>query len=155
MLRFSIIVLVSTILMATSGCAQQQQQAVYTPVASIDDMMEGLVAPAADVVFSSVYSEISEAGIKDFAPQNDEEWGEVRHNAMALVEAGNMLKFDPEYKDKPDWEQLCQALMDSAMEVVKVTDAKNADAMLTAGGIMYESCTGCHKVYLPQEPPAE
>jgi hypothetical protein len=117
--------------------------------------MEGMVAPAADVVFESVYTEVSEAGIKEIVPQNDEEWAFVVHNAMTLVEAGNMLKHDSEFRDKPEWEQLCQALMDSAMQVVNVAKAKNANEMLNAGGTMYEACTGCHRVYLPQEPPAE
>src|SRR5262245_5445917 len=145
MLRMLRILLFAALLFGVVSCAQQQQ-AAYSPVATVADIMEGMVAPAADHVFSAVYTEVSEAGIKEIQPQDDEEWNVVVHNAMALVEAGNMLKFDPEHKDKPDWSQFCQALMDSAMGVVQVAKAHDTDGMLTAGGVMYEACTGCHKV---------
>jgi hypothetical protein len=152
MLRMSHILLIVLAVSGVVGCTQQQQQPVYTPVSTVADIMEGLVAPAADHVFSAVYTEVSEAGIKDIMPQNDEEWDVVAHNAMALVEAGNMLKFYPEYKDKPDWIQFSQALMDSARTVVDVAKAHDTEGMLRQGGVMYESCTGCHEVYLPEEP---
>jgi hypothetical protein len=151
MFRMLRILLSTGALFSLVSCAQQHQ-AAYIPVASVADIMEGMVAPASDHVFSAVYTEVSEAGIKDIKPQNDEEWNVVAHNAMALVETGNMLKFSPEHKDKADWAQFCQALMDSAMSIVEVAKAHDTEGMLTQGGVMYEACTGCHKVYLPQEP---
>jgi hypothetical protein len=149
MRRFSRVLLTGMTLAALAGCAQPQ--AAYTPVATVADLMEGMVMPAAEVVFEAVYTEVTVEGIREIQPQNDEEWDIVGHNAMALVEAGNMLKFDTEHAAEPDWRQWCQSLMDSAANVAKVAEARDASRMLDAGGVMYEACSGCHKQYLPEE----
>jgi hypothetical protein len=60
------------------------------PVASVKQLMRGIVAPAATVVFDSVSTTVSAAGIDEKQPKTDEEWAEVGSSAAALVEAGNL-----------------------------------------------------------------
>ena len=60
-------------------------------IGSIEEIMEGIVEPAADVVFESVSTTISKAGVVQKRPQNDEEWARVEHNALALAESVNLI----------------------------------------------------------------
>jgi hypothetical protein len=139
------------VLLAVSGCAPQAPS--YTPVAGVDDLMEGLVAPAAEVVWEAVWTEISETGIKEVRPQDEEGWHEVGHNAMAIAEAGNIMQFDPNHKDDPEWVKLSQLLTKTALDVKKSADAKDPDEILQTGGVMYEACRDCHAMYVPDTPP--
>src|SRR4030095_7555949 len=63
----------------------------YTPTATIKDIMQSVVDPNADVVWLSVTTVQSAKGTVDTAPKTDEEWAKVRHGAIALTEAGNLL----------------------------------------------------------------
>ena len=40
-------------------------------------------------------------------------------------------------------------MSDAAESAARAIDARDVDAVLFAGGDIIESCTGCHRVYLP------
>src|ERR671922_83997 len=63
----------------------------YTPTATIKDLMQGIVDPAADDVWLSVTTVMSGAGVVETMPKTDEDWAKVRHGAIRLVEASNLL----------------------------------------------------------------
>jgi cytochrome c556 len=42
-------------------------------------------------------------------------------------------------------------LNDKAMLVAAAAEKKDLDAMLKAGGEMYNACTACHEKYIPAE----
>jgi hypothetical protein len=48
-------------------------EASLTPVASVKQIMKGIVAPAATAVFNSVSSTVTAKGTEEKAPQTDEE----------------------------------------------------------------------------------
>ena len=60
-------------------------------VGSIKQIMAGITGPSATVVYNAVGTIINSEGIKEIAPQNDEEWAVVANGAAALVESGNLL----------------------------------------------------------------
>src|SRR5262245_10745208 len=51
------------------------------PVASVKQIMKGIVAPAATTVFQSVSTTVSVKGIEEKQPQTDEEWEQVGNAA--------------------------------------------------------------------------
>src|SRR5262245_9366362 len=76
------------------ACAQEAPppNPQFRLVTGIHEVMEGLVAPAAEIVFKSVgYRATQEGGVEDIAPKNDVEWEIVEHSALGLAESGNLL----------------------------------------------------------------
>jgi len=65
----------------TTRLAPAADVPVTTPVASIKQIMNGIVAPAATVVYNAVGTFVSAEGVKEVAPQNDEEWAAVGTSA--------------------------------------------------------------------------
>ncbi|MGH9146163.1 MAG: hypothetical protein ACRD1Q_05600 [Vicinamibacterales bacterium] len=120
---------------------------VTTPVASVKQIMIGIVAPAAKVVFESVGTIVSAAGIEERAPKTDEDWAAVGSSAAALVESGNLLVTGDRAVDREDWVKMSQALSEAGMLVLKATEAKSPDAVLAAGATVNETCDNCHRKY--------
>ena len=120
---------------------------VTTPVASVKQIMIGIVAPAAMVVFESVGTIVSAAGIEERAPKTDEDWAAVGSSAAALVESGNLLVTGDRAVDREDWVKMSQALSEAGMLVLKATEAKSPDAVLAAGATVNETCDNCHRKY--------
>ena len=48
---------------------------VTTPVASIKQIMNGIVMPDAYVIYNAVGTKSTAKGVEEIAPQNDGEWG--------------------------------------------------------------------------------
>ena len=76
-------------LMVTACSKTSPPAQVLTPAATIKDIMDSLVDPSAEFLFESVAEIADEQGVREKAPQTDEEWKEVRMRAIALVERQN------------------------------------------------------------------
>jgi hypothetical protein len=118
-----------------------------TPVATVKQIMKGIVAPAATAVFNSVSSTVSAKGIEETAPQSDEEWETLGYSAAALVESGNLLLMGSRAVDKGEWVKFSQDLIAAGRDALKATQAKNADQVLASGEKVNESCDNCHRKY--------
>src|SRR5207244_3797108 len=92
---------VSLFLAAACQSRQPQPQAEYRPSATIKDIMDSLVDPSADALWESVATEVTVAGIDERQPRTDEEWANVRRNAIRLVEATNLLQMPGRHVAKP------------------------------------------------------
>jgi hypothetical protein len=134
----------------TTKQAAPVEAAAIVPVASIKQIMIGIVAPAATVVFDSVGTIVSAAGVDERAPKNDEEWAAVGSSAAALVESGNLLVMGDRAVDRGDWVKMSKALADAGMMAVKAAEAKNKDGILEAGSIINTTCDTCHQRYQRQ-----
>jgi hypothetical protein len=134
----------------TTRQAAPVEAPVMTPVASIKQIMNGIVAPAAKAVFDSVGTIVSAAGIEERRPKNDEEWAALGDSAAALVESGNLLVMGDRAVDRGDWVKMSQALVDAGMMALEAAEAKDADGILTAGSIINTSCDTCHQRYQRQ-----
>ena len=53
--------------------------------------MDSMVDPSGEFLFESVQEISDEHGVTQKAPQTEEEWAEVRHRAVTLLEAPNLL----------------------------------------------------------------
>src|SRR5688572_15481124 len=61
------------------------------PVATVEQLMNGVIQPAAAFVWSSVGTTITAAGTDERMPRTDAEWAQVAMNAAIIVESANLL----------------------------------------------------------------
>jgi hypothetical protein len=121
--------------------------AAAPPVASVKQIMRGIVGPSANVVFEAVSTTVSAAGIEEKAPKTDTEWAEVGSSAAALVESANMLTVGPRAVDRTEWVAMSKAMADAGMTALKATEQKDAAGVLAAGEAINSSCDNCHRKY--------
>jgi hypothetical protein len=147
-------------------------ESTYLPTATIKDLMLSIVDPSADVVWLSVTTIVDEKGLVETVPKTDEEWKKVRHGAIALAEAANLLKMpgrrvaqpgeksetpgvelEPEEmdvliaKDRAAWNERATHLHDAAIDVIAAIDAKDGNKVFELGEKIEETCENCHKQY--------
>jgi hypothetical protein len=123
------------------------QPPVMKPVATVRQIMQGIVGPAAKVVFESVSTTVSFEGVEEKAPKTDAEWEAVGNSAAALVESANLMTVGNRAIDA-DWTKISQELADAGIVALKAIEAKNAEALLASGEAINESCNACHRKYL-------
>ena len=171
-LLFGSVSLFAVSLVVGSACRARQQVPDYTTTATIKDIMDSIVDPSADVVWNSVSTMVSTAGIEEKAPKNDEEWADVRRGAIRLVEAPNLLmlpgrhvarpgeksetpgvELEPEEmearinKDREAWNRRAKALHDVSLEMLHAVEAKDREKMLEVGDRLDKACENCHLNY--------
>lgn len=176
--------LVSTSLVFASACRdapqqESQQQPTYMPTATVRDLMLAVVDPSADVVWDAVRTIVGPSGTEDIAPHTDEEWETVRHGALRLAEATNLLMVpgrhvarpgeksvapwveeEPENmeaainKDRQVWNGRARALLDASLEALQAIDAKDSEKLFDIGEQIQTACENCHIHYwYPKEAP--
>ena len=121
-----------------------------TPVASVRQIMSGIVAPASTVVYGAVATTVTAKGMEEKVPANDAEWARVADSAAALAESGNLLLMGGRAVDQGDWATISRALIEAANTALKAAEAKSADGVLEAGGAINETCDNCHAKYQRQ-----
>ena len=119
----------------------------YAPVADIQQLMEMVIDPAADVVWESVGAIITAEGTEEIFPRSDEEWAVVRNNALVLAESGNLLMIGDRAKGEGPWMIMSQALVEAARVAFEAAEAQDADAIFDVGGEIYNACETCHVLY--------
>ena len=68
------------------------QAAPIVPIASIKQIMNGIIDPGATKVFDSVSTTVSDRGVEEVVPRNDEEWAAVDAKSPdKILEAGSNL----------------------------------------------------------------
>jgi hypothetical protein len=120
---------------------------ITTPVATVKQIMKGIVAPAATVVFNSVSTTVSFRGTEETFPRNDAEWEAVGTSAAALIESGNLLLMGTRAIDKGEWVKMSQAMIEAGKLALKATQDKSTEGVLAAGERVNVSCDACHRRY--------
>jgi hypothetical protein len=118
-----------------------------TPVASVKQIMVGIVMPAAYVVFDSVATIVDAKGIEERQPKTDEEWAAVGAGGAALIEAANLLLMGNRPVDHGDWVTMTKAMADAGQTALKAADAKDPEGILAAGEAINTTCDNCHEKY--------
>jgi len=152
-------------------------QPEFRPTATIKDIMDSIVDPAADEIWESVATTVDANGIHDKYPQTDEEWKAVRRNAIRLMEATNLLQIpgrmvakpgeksenpgielEPEEmqkildSDREQFNKLARGLYDAVMPSMQAIEAKDKEALLDSGNLIDQACENCHlKYWYPNE----
>jgi hypothetical protein len=126
------------------------ERTVMTPVASIKQIMNGIVSPASTVIYKAVGTTSSAKGVEETAPRNDKEWAVVADSAAALAESGNLLLIDDRAVDHGDWIKMARELVDASKLALKAAEDKSAEGILSAGGAINDTCDKCHEKYQRQ-----
>lgn len=134
--------------LACAGCTVPQSTPPYRPVATVDELMEGVVAHAAEVYWESVSTVIDESGINEIFPESDEEWEEVWAAALSLAEAGNLLLMPPRAVPDADWTRFSLALVDAGRVAADAALGRDPEAVLAAGEQVYNACLDCHERFV-------
>jgi hypothetical protein len=132
------------ILSIGTACAPKP---AFKPVATVKQLMQSTIDPAAEVLFDAVGTVITVNGEEEIAPKDDEEWATVQRNALTLAEAGNLLMIGDRVKDRGEWMKMARALVDVGVVAMKAAEAKNPEALFEAGGQVYAACQQCHDKY--------
>jgi cytochrome c556 len=158
------------LLLAACG---QQATTPFRPDASIQEVMASVVDPAADALWEAVSTETTAQGEVEHQPRTDAEWLAVRHHAVTLAEAANLLLIEgrvvshsnkledahvpgiltaPEVQKKIDADRQLFAegahdLQLAAREALAAIDAKHPQRLLVAGEKIDAACERCHMTY--------
>ena len=119
----------------------------FVPVGDVQQLMEMVIDPAADIVWESVGTIVTLDGTEEIFPRSDEEWSTVRNSAMVLAESGNLLMFGDRAKGEGPWMIMSQALVEAGMVALEAAEAKNPEAVFAVGEQIYNACETCHVLY--------
>ena len=162
--------------LALCGCAVQSPVrttpavAAFPVTATIQDLMEGQIDPAADVLWDSVAFIASTSGTVDRQPRSDGDWAELRRQALILVEATSLLAMPGREvrsgtapvgmgeltpveiqarieAGRDGFLQLAGVLRQAGLEALAAIDARDAGHLMDAGGTIDAACEACHLVY--------
>jgi hypothetical protein len=176
-----LVALISTVIACSSlgACSSQRKapseqpaaQPQFRLTATIQDLMDSEIDPAADFLWDSVMSISNESGFHEKQPHTDEEWREVRRHAVTLVEATNLLvmngrKVSAGYvpsaepgeldstaiqqaidKNRPAFIGFAAALHDVGSQALHAIDAKDAPALFEIGSTIDAVCESCHQTF--------
>lgn len=168
-------------LLAVCGCSARKDggdgagasaaaQQPFLPVASIKELMDSTVDPAADGVWDAVGTVSSAKGVDHHQPRNAEEWQAVRRHAVTLAEAMNVVMIDGRHaapagtkagmgeqepaqieaaiKANPaQFNQFATATRDVAVEIVRAIDRRDVEGLMHLGGTLDDRCESCHVTY--------
>jgi hypothetical protein len=131
--------------------AAMAQAPTFQPVATVLQIMQGIVAPNADVIFK----------VATAPPKDDKGWAAVQNSAVTLAEAGNLLMIpgraavlksliDADLKTgNGPWVKNAKALTAISAKAFLAANAKDAKALTTIGDNVEETCENCHARYHP------
>lgn len=140
--------------LAISATACQPEPPPFDESLELVEVMVHVIEPAAEVYWDSVGTIIDADGTHEIAPANSREWLAVENAAATLVESGNLLLTPGRQPGDPSWTELARALSAAGTVALAAADARDTDAVFTAGGDVYMACANCHAAFAPQLLPA-
>ena len=119
------------------------------PVATVRQLMTGIVSPASTVVYQSVSIVISAAGEEEKYPRTDKEWDAVSGSAAAIAEAGALLmtRGRDGARDTEAWREIAKAMIDASLVSKRAAEKHDKDALLDSGEALNASCDNCHRTF--------
>jgi hypothetical protein len=139
---------------------------------SIKDLMESIIDPSADALWEAVGTVVDKEGIHEMFPKTNEDWRDVRHAAVRIIEGSNLLmmpgreaapagtqseapgvELEPAQISellKKNWETFntfAKALQALGAEALQASAAQNAPLLMDIGARMETVCEGCHQTF--------
>ena len=155
-----------------SACAADDQPSAFRPTATVEELMRAVIDPAADAVWDAVVIDVTADGVVEIVPETDGDWVRLRRHAVTLAESANLLLVEgrriaapasrselPGIDLHPDaiqtlveedwdtWAAVSRGLHDTSQTLLAAIDARDVDALLTAGTALDLACEACHSVY--------
>jgi len=139
--------------------------------ADLNQLMRGVLYPAANVVFSA---QADNPGDVKFIPGHDPNmstdpltssfggWTAIENAALALAESANLLSIAgrtcsngvPVPTKDPGWETFVQQVRDAGMKAYKAAQSKDQDKMIEVSDTVSTACSGCHRKWRDRRTPA-
>ena len=140
------------------------------PLATVQELMDTRIDPAADALWDSVAFIASAKGEEDRRPRTPQEWAAVRQNATALIKGASDLELSGRRvsavgttpglgelraseiqqlieANPAAFAQRARALQAATRTALAAIDVKDADALMNAGGVIDAACEACHIVF--------
>ena len=141
------------------------------PIAGVQDVMATMIDPAADFLWESVSTTVTRGKTVEKQPRTDEEWAEVRRQAIILTEGANLIMMDGRHvvkegarledhgtpgnltaeesekaiaANRASFIAFAQALRDVGVSMLAAADARNPQGITDAGDTLDQVCEGCH-----------
>jgi len=146
MRKLPILILAST--RAIAGCAPEPPP--FQTDVTVIQLMKYIVDPAADVLWASVGSIITEEGTEEIFPRTEAEWLAIENACYTLIESGNLLMIRPRARDEGAWMETAGGMIEAGREALEAVKARDPDAVFAVGGVVYQACSDCHAVYVPE-----
>jgi hypothetical protein len=138
--------------------------------ANLNQLMRGVLYPAANVVF---FAQADDPGEVKPIPGHDPSmatdpltstfggWQAVENGALALVESANLLVIPgrvcsngaPVPTTDPAWATFVQQVRDAGLAAYKAAQAKDQDKMIAISGPLSAACAGCHRKWRDRRTP--
>ncbi len=146
------------------------------PIATLKELMDSTVDPAADGVWDAVAVISTEKGTDHHEPRTPQEWAAVRREAITLIEAMNLVVLPgrqaapPGTKPglgelaPPDIERsiaqqralfagFAKGVQGTALQALEAIDRKDSEGLLKAGSEIDAACEACHVTFwYPNQP---
>jgi hypothetical protein len=157
----------STLVAAASNAARDRP--VYS---SIKDLMESIIDPSADALWTAVGTVVDKEGFHEALPKTQEEWLDVRRAAVRMIEGGNLLmmpgreaapagaksevpgvELEPAQitalirKNRKSFDAFARALQLLGLEALRASETKNGVLLMDIGGRMENVCESCHQTF--------
>ena len=141
-------------------------QSVY---ANLNQLMRGVLYPAANVVFfpqfenpEKVKQALDPGMATDPLTSTFGGWQAVENAALALAESANLLLVPgrlcsngaPAPITDPDWAKFVQEVRDASMQAYTLAQAKNQDKLSDLSETLSASCAHCHRKWRDRRTPA-
>lgn len=137
-------------LSACSGPPEATPTPYRVSAGDVHFVMLDVLDPAADKIWDSAGTIITEAGSRELHPTTDEGWAEVRHAAAVVTESANLLMLPGRGRDA-NWIEISGGLADTGKTLMDAADAQDPQAVFDAGGTLYNVCVACHQIYVVAE----
>lgn len=130
--------------------SQETTAAVYNTSLNMQELMNYVLEPAADVLWDSGGWVLDASGYEELYPTTEEGWEFVRAQAAVVVETGNMLALPGRAEDNDAWMIYSQGLSDAGVMAMEAAASQDEEAFFQAGAQLYSVCTACHQAYNPE-----
>jgi hypothetical protein len=125
----------------------------FKPLVDVKVLMNSVVDPQADIIWGSVATIVTFAGVEERRPHTDGEWAAVRDSGVVLAESGNLMMMVPRAYDGGDWMKLSQELVDMGALAMRAASGKNVEGLFDAGEKIDDVCERCHRLYAYEDAP--
>jgi hypothetical protein len=138
--------------------------------ANLNQLMRGVLYPAANVVFSA---QTDNPGEVKFIPGHDPSmstdpltstfggWLAIENASLALAESANLLSIPGRSCSNgvavpttdPAWAMFVQEVRDAGMTAYRAAQAKDQDKMIETAETLSAACAGCHRKWRDRRTP--
>jgi hypothetical protein len=114
------------------------------PLVTIKELMEKTITPATNTLWNAFEP-----------PTTDEQWTALEEAAITLLVAANVTALggtgpmDSEWIKEPAWKAFNQVMINAGHDALQAIRARDHDALLAAGDVLYPPCEGCHLQFNP------